>query len=145
MGMTYKRGKTWWIQYYQRGRLFRESSRSSQKSIASALLKKKEGEVVDGRLPAINSQKTTFEDLTALYIRDYQINSRKSLETAQAHVKNLQKTLKGLRAIDITTQRINDHIALRQKEGRANSTIFIATISGMPAWTMFLTALRLKS
>ncbi len=123
MGMVYKRGKTWWIQYYQYGRLFRESSRSKQKTIATALLKKKEGDVVYGRLPAINAQKTTFEDLTILYIQDYRINKRKSLETALVHVKNLKKTFTNLRAVDIATQRINDHITLRQKEGRSNATI----------------------
>ena len=123
MGRIYKRGNVWWIQYYQRGFLIRESSRSILKSFASSLLKTQEGKVVDGRLPSINSQKTTFEDLTNLYLQDYKINNRKSLETAKHHVTNLKKTFEGYRAIDITTQQINDHIAMRKGKGRANATI----------------------
>ena len=123
MGRIYKRGKVWWIQYYQRGLLIRESSRSILKSIASSLLKTQEGKVVDGRLPSIHSQKTTFEDLSNLYIQDYKINNRKSLETAKYHVKNLKKTFEGYRAIEITTQLINDHIAMRKEKNRKNATI----------------------
>jgi hypothetical protein len=50
MGTIYKRGKTYWIQYYCHGRKFQESSRSRKKEVAKALLKAREGNAADKQL-----------------------------------------------------------------------------------------------
>ena len=50
MGMIYKRGKTYWIKYYQNGKPLYESSKSKKESEARNLLKKREGEISVGRL-----------------------------------------------------------------------------------------------
>lgn len=123
MGSIYKRGRVWWIQYYHQGALFRESSRSDLKSAATALLRKREGDLVDGRLPARQAEKTTFEDLAQLYLRDYEINGKKSLRRAKQLVAQLTKTFATLRAIQITTPRLQAYIAGRQQDGMANGTI----------------------
>jgi len=123
MGRIYQRGKTWWIQYYRRGELFRESSRSHLKSVASTLLKKREGEIADGRLPSLQAEKTTFKELSRLYIQDYEINRKKSLARAKQHVKQLTKFFKRHLSLEITTQALHDYIEKRQKEKAANGTI----------------------
>jgi integrase len=123
MGRIYKRGKTWWIQYYQRGQLFRESSGAQLKSVASTLLKKREGEIVDGRLPALQAERTTFEALTRLYFQDYEINRKKSLARAKQHTQQLKKFFKGFLTLEITTEKLHAYIAKRQKEKAANGTI----------------------
>lgn len=123
MGRVYKRGRVWWVQYYRRGQLFRESSGSDLKSVASTLLKQREGEIAHGRMPALRAERTTFDELAALYRQDYRVNQRKSIDTAEAHVVNLTKSFRGLLAREIGTERVAQHIARRRAEGRATATI----------------------
>jgi len=123
MGRTYQRGNIWWIQYYGQGQLFRESSRSSLKSAATSLLRLREGEVGQGRLPALRAERTTFDELAELFLQDYQINGRKTLQRAQELTARLRKTFGRFRAGRITSKHILDYIARRQSEGLANGTI----------------------
>jgi hypothetical protein len=95
MGRVYKRGRLWWIQYYRRGDLFRESSRSPLRSVATALLKKREGDIADGRLPTFRAEKTTFEELTRLYLQDYELNGKKTLRRAKQLAAHLATAFEG--------------------------------------------------
>ena len=123
MGRTYQRGNIWWIQYYGQGQLFRESTRSNLKSAATSLLKLREGEIGQGRLPALRAERTTFEELAELFLQDYHINGRKTLQRAQELAARLRKTFGRFRACRITSKHIRDYIARRQSEGLANGTI----------------------
>ena len=123
MGRVYKRGRTWWIQYYHQGNLFRESSRSPQKSVATSLLKSREGGLIDGRLPNLRADRTTFEDLAELFLQDYQVNERKTLNRAHQLVDRLKESFAKFRAHAITSQNLADYIARRQQEGMTNATI----------------------
>ncbi len=93
MGRTYQRGNIWWIQYYGQGQLFRESTRSLLKSAATSLLRLREGEIGQGRLPALKAERTTFEELAELFLQDYQIIGRKTFQRAQELTATLRKTL----------------------------------------------------
>lgn len=123
LGRVYKRGRIWWLQYYRNGHLFRESSQTSLKSVATTLLKKRLGDIANGRTPAIQAEKTLFDDLAALYVGDYEDNARKTLDTAQDRVETLKRTFKGMRACDIGTAQIAAYVASRRAEGRAPATI----------------------
>lgn len=123
MGRIYRRGTIWWIQYYGQGQLFRESSRSPLKSAATSLLKLREGEISHGRMPALKAEKTTFDDLAALYLQDYRINGRKSCGRAQELTDRLRESFGRFRACRITSEHIRSYIARRQSEGMANGTI----------------------
>jgi hypothetical protein len=57
MGTVYLRGKTWWIQYFQNGYPYRESSGSSKKMAARELLKKRMGEISEGKTPTVRFDK----------------------------------------------------------------------------------------
>jgi integrase len=123
MGRIYQRGTIWWIQYYGQRQLFRESTRSELKSAASSLLKLREGEIAHGRLPAFKAEKTTFDDLAALYLQDYQINGRKTLGRAQELTDRLRESFGRFRASRITSEHIRLYITRRQSDGMANGTI----------------------
>ncbi len=123
MGRVYRRGATWWVQYYVRGQLFRESARSALKSAAIGLLKVREGEGAHGRLPNLHAEHTTFSDLAALYLQDYEVNKKKSVVRARQLVAHLRRRFARLRATGITSQRIRDYIQHRQSAGAANGTI----------------------
>ena len=123
MGRIYRRGQVWWVQYYRRGRLFRESSRSERKSAATNLLRKREGDIVDGRLPAQHVEKTAFEDLARLYVQDLEINRPEALPRAQIILAHFQNFFASFRAAEISTQRIGEYIAQRRSKGATNGTL----------------------
>jgi hypothetical protein len=50
MGSIYKRGKTYWIQYYRNGKPYRESTKSKKEADAKRLLKRREGEISEGKI-----------------------------------------------------------------------------------------------
>ena len=123
MGRVYKRGETWWIQYYGHGQLYRESTKSALKSVATSRLRMREGDVGQGRLPALKAEQTTFDELAALYLQDYTINGRKTVRRAQELVDRLRESFGRFRAIGITTQHVRDYITRRKSERVASGTI----------------------
>ena len=123
MGMIYKRGNVWWIKYYRNGKSFRESSKTTKKMVAKKLLDRREGEIAQGKIPGIQFEKVSFEELAEDFLRDYRINNKRSLDRAERSVKHLNKCFEGDKVPTITTPRINKYIENRQKEGAANATI----------------------
>jgi integrase len=117
-GHVYRRGRIWWIKYYRNGKPFYESSKSRKKSIANELLKKRNGEVAEGRVPGIYFEKATFEDLVKLLEADYKLKGQKRNRTG-----NLEKYFKSMRVIGIGTGKIKEYIAQRQEKGAAAATI----------------------
>jgi integrase len=123
MGMTYKRGNVWWIKYYRNGKPYRESTRSTKEPDAKRLLKRREGEISEGKLPGIYFDKVRFDELADDFLADYRINQKRSLKRAEQAIEHLRKFFEGMRATDITTPRINDYIENRLSTGTANATV----------------------
>lgn len=115
MGSLYKRGKTYWIKYYRNGKCFRESSGTTKKMVADKLLKRKEGEIAEGKVPSIIFEKVTFDELAEGFILDYRINNKKSLDRAELSVKHLRTEFGGARIPNITTPQIQRYVAERMK------------------------------
>ncbi len=116
-------GDTWWIKFYQHGRPHQESSRSEKMEDARRLLKLREGEIAEGKVPGITFNKVRFNELAEDLLSDYRVNGRKSLDRAQHSVKHLKDFFEGLRAPEITTPRIRRYIEARLEEGAENGTI----------------------
>jgi hypothetical protein len=91
MGSLYKRGDIWWLKYYRNGKYIRESSGTSKKMVAKKLLDRREGEIANGKLPGIHFEKVIFDELAVDFLRDYQINNRKSLKRAERSVEILKE------------------------------------------------------
>ena len=53
MGSICKRGNTYWIQYYRNGKPYRETTKSKKEADAKRLLKKREGEISEDKLPGV--------------------------------------------------------------------------------------------
>jgi integrase len=115
MGSTYKRGKIYWIKYYRNGKPYRESSESKKEADAKRLLKRREGEISQGKLPGIYFDKVRFDELAEDFLTDYRINQKKSLERAGNSVNRLKEIFEGMRIVDITTPRIQAYIEGRMK------------------------------
>jgi integrase len=123
MGSIYKRGNTYWIKYYKNGKNYRESSGSDKKMVAQKKLAKREGEIADGKMPGIQFEKVSFDQLAEDFLREYKINQKKSLNRAERSVNHLKESFEGDRVVDITTPRINTYILKRIEEGAKNATI----------------------
>jgi integrase len=123
MGNIYKRGKVYWIQYYRNGKPYRETTKSEKEADAKHLLKKREGEISEGKLPGIYFDRVKFDELAEGFLRDYRINQRKSLDRAERSIKQLKKYFEGYRVSDITSPKIEVYIETRLEEGAANATI----------------------
>jgi integrase len=123
MGAIYKRGNTLWIKYYRNGKPYRESSHSDKETEAKRLLKKREGEIVEGRFQGLQVERIKFDEIAADFITDYKMNGKKSLERAEDSKAHLDKAFKGRLVADITTGRIKEYIVDRQGQGAANATV----------------------
>ena len=123
MGSLYKRGDIYWIKYYRYGKPYRESSKTEKITEAQRLLKKREGEIAEGKLPGIYFDKVTFDALSKDLVTDYTVNRRDTLKRVQWSIGCLKESFQGMRATDISTDKIKAHIEKRMKEGLSNASI----------------------
>ena len=65
----------------------------------------------------------TFNDLAKDFLTDYRVNERDTLNRAEWVVDCLEKSFEGMRATDITTDKIKAHIEKRMEDGLAHATI----------------------
>ncbi len=123
MGSVFKRGKVFWIKYYRAGKPYRGVSQSNKETIAKRLLKLREGQVAENRFPGLRVEKVRFEELAQGLLNDYRVNGKRSIDRFELSLKHLKPFFGGVRAIDITTDRIETYILQRQGEGAKNGTI----------------------
>src|SRR5262245_32769111 len=115
---------TWWIYYNQRGRQIKESSHSTKEADAWKLLKKRHGEMSEGKPVGPDVSRTTFEDMAAMVIADHKANGHRSLNRYEDAIGHLRGYFGQDRAFDITADRITSYVAMRQEqEGAAAATI----------------------
>jgi integrase len=123
MGRVFKRGPVYWVAYYHRGKEYRESAESESESAAKKLLKKRIGEVAQGRHVGASQERMTFNGLAQALLADYQINGRRSVRSARLSISHLRKFFGFDGAVDITTDRIKAYAAERQAAHAANASI----------------------
>src|SRR5262245_50688608 len=61
LGRVYRRGSVWWVEYWFRGRQYRESARSVERRESVRLLRQRQAELGSGRLIGPDVEQTTFE------------------------------------------------------------------------------------
>ena len=102
---------------------YRESTKSKKETDAKKLLRLREGELAQGKLPSITFERVKFDELAEDFLRDYRINQKKSLFRAEISVKHLKKRFEGCPIPQITSPQIQAYIEHRLSEGVANATI----------------------
>lgn len=65
----------------------------------------------------------TFDALAKDFITDYRINNRDTLAKAERSVKYLKESFEGMRATDITTDKVKAYIEKRMEQGLSNASI----------------------
>lgn len=123
LGRIFKRGSTWWISYYHRGKEHRESSESHKESEAKKKLKKRLGQIGRGRLIGPEEERVTFEQMKADLLTDYETNAKRSIGSVKLSIRHLDELFSMDRALDISTDRIRGYIFQRQSEKASNASI----------------------
>jgi len=118
-----KAASTWWIQYSVRGRRFRESSGSRNRTEAEKLLQERLEAAAQGNPVGPSAGKATFEHLAQILLDDYRVNARRSLERVDDALGHLRGFFDGVHAVEITSDRIASYISWRQEQGAASATI----------------------
>jgi len=124
MGTIYKQptSKFYWIQYLKKGRVVRESTKSTDLSYGKRLLRSREGAVAEGRHPGFEIYKTTIDDLVKLYFEYYEQNDLKTYKEAKRYSDLITNHFGGLKANEITSDHIRDYRKKRREEGDARFT-----------------------
>jgi len=91
--------------------------------VARALLRKRLGEIGQGRLIGPSAERVLVTELLNDLLTDYRITGRASLRTVTAHVEALRVHLEHVRAVDVTTPRLRRIIQAWQADGVASATI----------------------
>ena len=130
-GYLYKRGKVWWIRYSVRGRDFRESSGSEKDTDAMRLLKRRWKEVGKGRFIGPSEDRVTMDDLLDAVKVDYQNNKLRSLPDLEGRLRHLREAFGGMRAIDVTEDRIERYkqTRLSEKSRQGNKPVQPGTVN----------------
>jgi len=123
MGYVYKRGDIFWLKYYRHGKPYRESSKSGKITRAQKLLKKREGEIAEGKLPGFYFDKVTFNQLAEDFLTDYRINVKDTLSKAERSVKYLKEFFGGMKATEVTTDKVKTYIEKRMEDEMSNASI----------------------
>jgi integrase len=123
MGCVYRRNRTYWIKYYRHGKQYAESTNSDKITVAKRLLKAREGEIADGKIPRVCFDRIGFEEIINGYLSDYRVNGRKTIKKAEQCANLLLAEFKGMKATAINTTLINNYIEKRRRENAANATI----------------------
>jgi integrase len=125
-GSIYQRkgSPVWWIKYHRHGRPFRESSHTTDSRKAENMLKTRLAEINQGTFMGPQLERTKVDELAVMFVRDYRINSRKSLVDAETRWnRHLKPFFGGMRAVDVTSEQLARYVDKRQQEEAANATI----------------------
>ena len=109
------------LEYYVDGRMRRE--RASTYTEAVRLLKRRQGEIVQGRRVDPAGERLTFDQLAVNLVNDYRANRRRSRERIEDAIAHLTAAFSGYRAREISSEMVTKYVVERQAEGAANATI----------------------
>src|SRR4030095_17012161 len=145
LGEIRLRGRIFWIGYSFHGKVYRESSRSTERRDAVLLLRKRLGEIRRGKLIGPDAEKVTFDDLQQLVLTDYRVNGRKSVGRAEIAFQRLEQFFRLYRALEITPDRVKAYIEMRQKAGMRAATIQYETAMLRRGFTLAFEAGKLPN
>jgi len=127
-GRIFQRGAVFWIAYYVRGKEFREPGGKTEKEAAKGL-KARLGEKHGDRFIGPEQERVTVDELLKSFVLYLELKGAKSLYSVQSNVAPIRGFFGDLRAVDVTTKRIEAFIELElapkpgKKKGKAPATV----------------------
>jgi hypothetical protein len=93
------------------GKPYRESTGTDKIMVAKKILERKEGDIAHGKVPGIQFDKVTFDELAEEFLTEYKINARRSLDRAELSIRHLRDGFEGMMITEITTPRIQEYVS----------------------------------
>jgi hypothetical protein len=81
------------------------------------------GQIAEWRFTGLQPERVKFDDLAQDFVNDYRIKGKRSLDNAERSVRHLQHFFGGMRAVDITTDKVQNYIRARLDAGVSNAEI----------------------
>jgi integrase len=106
-----------------RGKYYRRSTETTDLDQAEDIFNQVKDEIAQGRFPRIYFDRVIFDELAKAFLEDYRINRKDTLDKAGRSVKYLSEAFGGMKAIDITTEKIRSYITERMNQGYSNGSI----------------------
>jgi hypothetical protein len=130
-----KGSRNWFLKYYRDGKPVRESSHSDKKKVAEKMLAKRLAEISTDTYIEPSDRKVTVDELYAALLAAYKNNEMASHEGAQQRWQapakkgqepppgRLKEYFGGIRALAVTTDKLNKYIAWCREKQLSNGTI----------------------
>ena len=123
-GHLYRRGRVWWIQYYEYGRRYQESSGETDRRLAEKALQERLADIRRDRFSPPAASKVTAKQILDDLVTDYEMNGRDSLPRAKGAIRHLLAYFgESTKVRAITGPRLNHYVLERKEESAENATI----------------------
>jgi len=117
-GMVYRRGRIWWLKFYQDGDVVRMTSGTTDEAKARRLLKEQIARITLNEPLVVRSARTTWAELRDNLLAHYRATGSRDVIEASYRIKHLDRHFGGWKAAAITSRAIADYITKRQSEVR---------------------------
>ncbi len=118
----YKKGNSWFIDYYVHGRRKREKV-GPNKQFAQLAMEKRKIQIAEGKFLDINKgERVTFDEIAQDFL-NYSRNNKLSYDRDVTIVKNLKRFFGGKRLTEITPILIEQYKGKRLREGKMPATV----------------------
>ena len=121
-GRIYQRGNRWWIEYWRRGRQYRETAGDTP-SEAKRKLKKRWEEIHGDRFVGPEQERITVSDLADSLITHLKLKGAKAVKSYEFHLMPVRGDLGGIRAVDLTPSRVERFAQDRLAAKKAPATV----------------------
>lgn len=118
-----KRSSMWWIQYYRKGVMYRESTRTPDQSEAKRILILRLAAVSEEAILEAEFDRVRVAELAEDFFREARINGGPVSDAESRWRIHLEPFFGWLRAKQISEYWIDEYIYKRQRSGAANTTI----------------------
>ncbi|MBI4582737.1 MAG: site-specific integrase [Planctomycetes bacterium] len=122
-GRIFKLGRIWYIAYYNRGREFRETTRSESEAVARKLLRKRLAEITREVFVPPSQERMPVNDLLNILVDDHRINNRKGTKVLEYQMVPLRKYFSLDQVKDLNEVRLENFKKERLAEQKAPATI----------------------
>ena len=123
-GRVYKRGETYWIEFWHKGTRHRTSAKTSNKREARQRLRIRQAELALGTFRGLTAERARVEHILSLIVDDYQESNRPSLPQLLSRVeKHLKPRLGKIRCAEFGKDDVRRYKAHRRAKGGRTATV----------------------
>ncbi len=124
MGAIYKRGRVYWLKFYDHGRPIYESAKTRNHEEASRLLKLREGAIGRGEPGERPAARITVAEAFADVVNEYRAHGRRSIKHLERRIAKYLGPYFGDRPLAaVTTADVRAYITKRQAAGASNGEV----------------------